>query len=901
MTDRVVDDTLHMAEVLRTLAAQVTAEEFGWQEANYSRDSELGRELVYLIANNEWVRATSEFIDVTRSDMVETTVKIDVDLDCITHEAFRNRTGRLWLPVFVLPPLCEHGRRLPEPDPFGTMTVTSASGKLLPTLPGAEVRHRISAALAEIIVNMAATRLAKTADTLPTATRDHRLVLSAAIYRLLRQWPSAQPAQTAFESGQQPEATSGVSRLSSARQELDTLLNSYVNPASQTAMTSDGTGSPAASEAAGTASGPGQQQDGTQAVRLLAERAVKVLRAFAESAVVVVAVPSDPTPIVLTLTLPSRPLHPGPRDQVTRKWSRPRTWRWLHWRTWNWVLPRAQIQVDLLLPSADADRQIRVDLPEGVSCDPSRPATSPAEMEIKVSQPPPFQHLRRLMDQLLEKPDRPAPLQKSVADLAAVMADAASESMRDHRVEPAPGVAGRPPIDDGSRTATFCKKLKWLRQMLDEVSEASGAEADIGRADALGADGERADAGADHALLTVRGKVAEAWDGGKWLGEPLLRCTSVDSLGPRTVLAKAGMIEDVSKRGAPTDAKIHIHVAVTDAEYFSIARFTSRMSSLLMAVVFGFFLVTQLLGWENSQVSPEVLAFVLTLFSAIQAGRIERADRTTMHGLLSGAGSFLIVASVLPSVILAVALAFSRSGLWPIGWAAGAIGLQIVVQQLLRIRGIWEHALTSDSASPVAGGLSLQTEPPNYDHGEVLHSGWWRGATANALMIGRPAYGYMIWQHDSPATLRDLLSSASPEPAAQPPTDTQAGALSRLLSKALQRTEASDPEGIQGSGSALSLDLPAGPGDLSEIVQRTRAFSRCSDRAPPASLSRSWYSERNRRENGSGTQAPAPWSSTLNSWRRSRMASPASRSSPACGEISACCLSPITRSASSSG
>ena len=94
-----------VAVKLNYFIRQITPEEFRWQDANYDQDSALGRELLFLIANNEWSRATSEIIDIARSDTVETTIKIDVDLSRIAHEAFRGRTGQLWLPVLVLPPL----------------------------------------------------------------------------------------------------------------------------------------------------------------------------------------------------------------------------------------------------------------------------------------------------------------------------------------------------------------------------------------------------------------------------------------------------------------------------------------------------------------------------------------------------------------------------------------------------------------------------------------------------------------------------------------------------------------------------------------------------------------------------------------------------------------------------
>ena len=91
------DDEKELPEIaaeLWQIVTRVSAEEFRWQESHYDSDSRRGRELLFLIANNEWVRATSEIIDISRSDSIETTIKIDVDLDRVTHEAFRNRTGR---------------------------------------------------------------------------------------------------------------------------------------------------------------------------------------------------------------------------------------------------------------------------------------------------------------------------------------------------------------------------------------------------------------------------------------------------------------------------------------------------------------------------------------------------------------------------------------------------------------------------------------------------------------------------------------------------------------------------------------------------------------------------------------------------------------------------------------
>ena len=103
--DKAAEDRLaKLAADLFRAVQSVTPAEFTWQEAHYDHDSRLGRELLFLMANYDWVRATSEIVDITRSDTIETTIKIDVDLSQVTHEAFRKRTGPIWLPVAVLPP-----------------------------------------------------------------------------------------------------------------------------------------------------------------------------------------------------------------------------------------------------------------------------------------------------------------------------------------------------------------------------------------------------------------------------------------------------------------------------------------------------------------------------------------------------------------------------------------------------------------------------------------------------------------------------------------------------------------------------------------------------------------------------------------------------------------------------
>ena len=158
--------------------------------------------------------------------------------------------------------------------------------------------------------------------------------------------------------------------------------------------------------------------------RQLTMRAIRVVRAFAESAVVVVAAERTGSPTVFTVTVPSRALHLGPPGPLElsgqaaldqeRGW--PASGRWL--RPTNWILPRASLQIDLLLPSADADRQVQVNLPDGVSPDPSRPLRSRAELDVRTEQPLPVGQLAELMGQLIAGQRRPCRLAAGVLALS---------------------------------------------------------------------------------------------------------------------------------------------------------------------------------------------------------------------------------------------------------------------------------------------------------------------------------------------------------------------------------------------------------------------------------------------------------------------------------------------------
>ena len=117
------------------------------------------------------------------------------------------------------------------------------------------------------------------------------------------------------------------------------------------------------------------------------------------------------------------------------------SWRWL--RPASWILPGACLEIDLLLPSADADRHIQVNLPDEISPDPSRPLGSRARLAIRTGQPL-IRQLGELMNQLADaSEDWPPALYQCLADLAGAKADAALESLRDYRVAGSRGRDGR--------------------------------------------------------------------------------------------------------------------------------------------------------------------------------------------------------------------------------------------------------------------------------------------------------------------------------------------------------------------------------------------------------------------------------------------------------------------------
>jgi hypothetical protein len=699
-----------LAANLRAEVEAVTSAEFAWQEAHYNHDSRQGRELLFLMANHEWVRATSEIVDITRSDTIETTIKIDVDLGQVTHEAFRKRTGPIWLPVAVLPPYTPHmaaDQGLGEPDLFAT--VTDAAGNPVPMLPAADLQHQISAAMAEIIAKMAVSRMSAvpyspmaaasgdhSTQEPPIATRDQRVLLSAAIYRMLRQNSDKESQPVTSASIIEPP------RLTQARRKLLVILDYYVKRLKSLVETKV----------------IGAQADTEDPFPAeLARRAVKVLQALSESLIVVVLAEYVVAPSVLSVRVPPRKLTVSSASLL-----KPRTWI---------IRPAGCLKIDVLMPTADADRQLQINLPEGVSVDGQGDTRAESAgrpgLDMTVHTPLPLQDLRAALDQVLaaQRYERDgiwsSNLVRPFIDLLRVSAAEAVDTLRHYKVTYLKDDARDLPADEPQGDP-----ISALRQLAEDPNWRSKQFMAYLRT-------------AQRSFTTNK--------------PSLSRHVKLNVVNPQTITARVNMIESVSQRAIPKRATVSVDVTVEDRDYFATARSPAFMSLILMLGVLGF-----LLGWHAvnpnaSGPAPEVLAIVLTLFATTQADRIERPDRSTLRGRLHTFGNWLIAASMLPALTLAIALGFEARGVAAYYWAAGCVGAQLCLVLIMQ-----NGPLVPAGRYRFGKRRILSTDAPDYRHFEALRSDYWRDTTAEALMIGRKAYGYIVWQTADPEIPGEAIS-----------------------------------------------------------------------------------------------------------------------------------------------
>ena len=580
-----------VATQLRDATAAVTISEFRAQETGYDEHSRNGRELLYLAANDDWNRGTREVVRVVAANVVDTSIEVHVDLSRVTHEAFRERTGTVWLPLLVLPPVTDPGSgtvRPVAPSP----RVTDAAGATLPPLPQSEARQWTAAALTEIMLNLASL-VAPPGEALTVVRREHRLLLSAAVHRVLRDGTDGSGSGPGLARSSAPDG-SRVGRVEDARRELHAMLDGFRR----------------------TAAAPGHEQG---RAALLVRRAAQIMHAISHpTSLVVVGVPADLTATAFTVTIPSRSLHGNPRA-----WFRG---------------PRARLELDLLLPSVDADRAVEVELPPGVSF-PREPASG-VGARIEVDRPRAMRQLDELMRQIGERRDHPDqadqasrdPVLRCLVDFALARVEVARDAFRCYRASPDEAAGARPVTE---------AVPEWMESMRAALHTAAALPGD---------------APADHPAL------AEVVQRGRELGrvappapraQPgLFRVLEAAAVNPTTAQVRIPAVDNVAVRASPRSAHVTADVAVDEAGPVHAARYSGLMSLLILAAV-----VVDLKLFGN-RFDTQVLGGVLTLFAVIQAGRVEHPDRTTLRGLLVSSGSWVVLASILPTVLLGVTLAF---------------------------------------------------------------------------------------------------------------------------------------------------------------------------------------------------------------------------------------------------
>lgn len=643
--------------------SQVTVDEFHWEDANFNSNLRRGRELLYLIANDGWIPSTTERIDISRANFVDTDLVFEADLTLIKHEAFRDDGGQVWLPLLVLP-------QSESIESVGDLRVTDAQGALQPTVQLARVRHAVAGAMAEIIVNAAAAHWRHDQQGHFAVHRDQYLLLSAALFRMLGGYPHAEKAHQ----------DTPTERISLAKGDLIKLLTQYVDEFG----------------------GNGR----LTAARQLTMHTAEVLDALSRAVVVAVAVDRRSPPSVFTVSAPTRPLgrpkgvRPGPV---------------------SWWRPLAELRIDLLLPSATADRYVEINLPDGVSL-----AHAGREgMTITVSRPRSAAMLEDLMDQVIKDPGGAEVL--CLADLADAKAAVLSHTLSQHHLP-------------DHQAGTVPEALTTVRDKLKTLTDSDGPP-----------DGQL------HAALK------KTWEKGGWLPPQMLRKThlsrgtnSTRTFGTLTGVARSDQV--TTDQADPVQAEVLVPVQATEVTYVSAARLAGAMSAFLILAVAVFYSLFD--GFQHlGRISPSVpdigsVATALTLFAVILAGRADVPDRSTLRGYLSARCNWLIVASVMPSILLAIAIAFDDSRWVPVRYAVAMLAVQAILLGLMN--------------RPVLYGLGGQrprvlatVSAPEYERADVLRAAWWRTATANALVKNRPAFGYILWggENGADTTLKSVLAS----------------------------------------------------------------------------------------------------------------------------------------------
>jgi hypothetical protein len=772
---------------LREAVGNVTLEEFRSEDAHFERRSRLGRELLYLIANNGWCRRTTEVVDVQHAQFVDTDVIVDVDLAYADHEAFELDAGLTWLPLLALPrmipapaPDPAGRRRRPvvdreDPDPIASLEVSDASGARVHRLPQAEVHQRLAAALAEIVVNLFAGRGQQQAGP-GEMEREDKLLLSAAIRRLL---PAGQRSGAdAAPGGARPAGTMSAGTMK-ARSRLDAVLARDIRLAEESAAR--------AAERAEAERAPDEASDGldpyadsdlyedgggTGRLRpVLGSHVGEILDALIGTTFVVVAVEDPGHPISYTVRVPSRRLLQLGRISI-------------------WFQPRALLSIDLLAPTTHSDRLIRLTLPDGVVC---HEGSAGALGRIDVVLPAPFERLDTLMNRLFP-PSLPIEREATwvdgrIAEMALHTVDAALDSLRHYAVTAvrAEGSPAEHPADVDRLSARVDESLRDLRDRLGAIRDP-------------GADGVPAGTGPMDALR-------RCWDAGSWFPTGMRRRLGVNTASTNLVMMRATAVDEISLRARPTVARIDADVSVSDSPVFNVARYAGALNmTVLLALT-----VLLVADHDDAGLDAQLLATVLTLFSAVQAGRVEHPDGSTLRGLLSRAGYWIMLASVLPTVLLAMALAVV-----PAGQRVVAALIALVVQGLLMLR-LRQGPLSRWRRDRPARLRLATAHAPDHARVDILRGKRSRALVTEALLLGREAHAFVVTRPAGPGQFTGLLERAQK---GGPRPDDGLGRMTARAARILSNRGIDLPAGI--SNGRFGRSVP-GAANLLGVVQSATA------------------------------------------------------------------------------
>jgi hypothetical protein len=745
--ERVADRTRRLLDAVR----QVTLEEFRTEDAHFERDSRLGRELLYLVANTDWCRRTTEVVAIDQVHSVDTDVVVDVDLTYIDHEAFQPEENLVWVPLLALPGLMPTHRRrgappASNPEPITSVDVTDAAGGRVTKMTQAEVHQRLSAALSEIVLNVMANRPEQGETGVGgEIDRDQKLLLSAAIRRML-------PGTTTDDQrGHLRPVPSGIGN---ARARLDAALSrdletAWAAVAQAEAQAAAAHGAPAGDQQS--AFGYADATGGGPPRPVMGSQIGEILDALIGTVFVVVAMDQVVEPRSYTIHVPSRRLRRFGDD-------------------WRRLQPRARLSIDLLSPTTHADRQIKLVLPDGIAClDAERAGDARTLARIDVLLPGPFDRLQALMGRLFPaalETDRPVSwVDARIAEMALHKVDAALDSLRHYEVASVGDDPPPPTRAGGMEELTFAteERLRRLRAHLSVVRQAGPATASTEPVD---------DAWGDEP-----GPMAQlhaCWDGGSWYPSTMRRKLMVNTASPGAVLFRATAIEDVAQRARPTRAQIDADVAVVDSPLFNVARYAGTLNVMVLGAVWA------MLWWQHptaqTDIQRELLATILTLFSAVQASRVEHPDTSTLRGLLSRANYWMMQASIVPTVLLAVALAVVSPQ-----YSDEASLIALVAQVALVVRLRRGPLSGSLKRAPI---LTLATQfGPDHARADVLRGRRSRDLVAEALRLDREAYAYVVSSPAGQGQLAGLLEQSQRMPARR--VEERLGRVTARATKAL--------------------------------------------------------------------------------------------------------------------